>query len=242
MKLLKLYVVLQLLSIYSFGQETKKIIEKYPDTKQVAKEYYVLKKNKNIKHGLYVAYKKLNKEEYETLQRKEIKIEDYILEKGSYTHGLKDGNWVEKSSTFKGAYSNNVRVGVWDTYKNGEKILSYNYDTNKKVGREKMYKEGGRVIQWFNHDVDTIDKVAFRVYPEYPMEAVEQEIEGTVIIEYDVHENCSVDNFRVVQSVSKECDEAALKAMQEFAELFKKYATHCKEESQSLPVNFILFR
>ncbi len=55
-----------------------------------------------------------------------------------------------------------------------------------------------------------------RVAPVYPMIAITRELEGFVVVEFDVSENGQVTNARVIESSSRVFDAAAIKAAQRF--------------------------
>jgi periplasmic protein TonB len=48
---------------------------------------------------------------------------------------------------------------------------------------------------------------------EYPIEAIKQKIEGKVIVEAYINEKGEVDKTKIVQGLSKECNEAAMEAI-----------------------------
>jgi antitoxin component YwqK of YwqJK toxin-antitoxin module len=93
-----------------FGQETKFVSK---DGGGFTEEYYVLKNDKNVRHGTYVKYR-------------QPFGQIVIIESGSYTNGEKNGLWEEFYNEFskktwnaikeKGNYVNGKRNGIWTYY------------------------------------------------------------------------------------------------------------------------------
>ena len=75
------------------GQETKLVVEKFEGSKQISRQYSVLKSNNLIKHGAYISYFRIT--ENDRLHSKDVGIEHYIKVKTSYKNGKLDGEWIE---------------------------------------------------------------------------------------------------------------------------------------------------
>ena len=64
-------------------------------------------------------------------------------------------------------------------------------------------------------------------------------IQGVVEIELVIDTDCKIEVIHVVKSLGWGCDEAALKAIRQLAELIKKYdTTRCTGIKQVIPVHF----
>ena len=49
--------------------------------------------------------------------------------------------------------------------------------------------------------------------PNYPKKAEENNIEGTVVVQFDMDSNCMFVNFRILKSLGYGCDEETIKAI-----------------------------
>lgn len=166
-----------MISLNSFSQETKK---KRAIKGNLIEEYYVLKDNKNIKHGQYV---KIHK--YILDQR--IPIEFGIFENdkrvgewyffysqgslesfGKYHAGEKQGVWKEY---YKPVYLNesltSLLYGQSDVLVDDKGSLSVEkndslisamgiYDSGEKIGTWNYYDSNGTLIHIFNHSTDKL--------------------------------------------------------------------------------------
>ena len=64
---------------------------------------------------------------------------------------------------------------------------------------------------------------------KYPKLAVENEIQGTVTISYDIDSTCSIVNRKVVTGLGYGCDEATFKVLNDFQKDMKKEKnSNCK--------------
>jgi hypothetical protein len=70
------------ISTMAFSQETVEVKKYFYKSKQISEVYYVLKKDKNIKHGDYVSYYPLAQKDIESYLERRIPEEEYINEKG----------------------------------------------------------------------------------------------------------------------------------------------------------------
>ncbi len=169
---MRILVVLSFVLIYrcGFSQETKFILK--PGV-GFTEEYYVLKNNKNVKHGTYVKYR---------LPFSQI----VIIESGSYSNGEKNGLWQEFYNEFsrktwnaikeQGQYVNGKRNGTWtyyhlDTTANEVKSertsqlksinvtvdqrgsllrMAGNFLNDQRVGEWTSWNRNGEVIQKYN--------------------------------------------------------------------------------------------
>lgn len=216
-----LTILLILFTSYCFCQDVKKVVKKFDNSKQISESYYVLKSDKNIKHGEYISYFRYSDIDEKLIKNGIKKIEDFIKEKGNFYYGKKDGIWIEyvnKTEKRTGSYSNGKRVGIWNTYKeNGRVIDRYDYDNN---------------IQ--------LEPIISIVIP-YPDIAQENGIQGTVRIRFHINNDCSIDNITIIQSLSPECDKAAIDAMKILSDLSKKYSKKCVDTTIENDFKFKLY-
>lgn len=239
-----LTILLIVFASYSFCQDVKKVIKKFDHSKQISESYSVLKSDKNIKHGEYISYFHYLENDEALILNGIKKLDDFIKEKGNYNKGKKDGIWIEslnKTEMDSGKYSNGNRVGIWDTYNGKEKVKSFDYDNNKKIGIWLTYKEKGIVTERYDHDNNIQLEPLIRFNISYPNIAKENGIQGTVRIRFRVNIDCSINNISIVNSLSPECDQAAIDAMIKYGELYKKYGNGCVDRTEEQDLNFRLF-
>lgn len=184
---------------FLFSQKTKlKEIYFYNST-QLSKPYFVLKKNKHIRHGVYNSYFEDGK----------------IIEAGIYEFNLKVGEWIE--------FNNYGTPKKYKTYKKGK------LEQEQKTGiGEKIY-EGGKVIQRYDNDKKEQLEIAFVIRSYFPKIAIENNVQGIVEIELVIGIDCEIEKINVAQSLGRGCDETALKAISKLAELIKNRCTGIKQ-------------
>ena len=214
---------IQICGLATNCQETKKITKDFSSSNQISECYSVLKSDKQIKHGEFISYFQLTKDEYKQIKKSKIKLNDYIKQKGNYKNGKKDGEWIEyfTPSEFKskGNYINDKKVGVWITS-----------------------KEKGQVMERFDYDNNVKLKPEIHLKIQYPSKAKEKQIEGLVIVSFQNHKDCSLSDFYVIKSLSFECDKEAVDSLKKLGELNRKYGVpiYCDERTDTLRVNFKL--
>ena len=150
--------------ISTFAQDVKEITRIGPN---YVEEYYVLKSDKNIKHGRY--------------RQLTSKLERIVITNGYYNYGKKDSIWtfyhwgtkdIHKQGRFKddqkegvwyeygykndkkillseGAYEDGVRVGEWEFFNDGKLHVKYNYSTKE--------------LLYFN-DIDSLLNEEYEIY------------------------------------------------------------------------------
>jgi TonB family protein len=219
-----------MITIDSYCQELKRIVKKFEHSDQISEIYFVLKSDKTVKHGEFVSYFRCSENDEVLLKNGVKNREDFIKQKGYYTGGKKEGVWVEfenKTDMDSGKYSDGKRIGIWNSYKGKDKVKSFDYDHNKKVGIWLTHKEGGLVVERYDYENNVQLEPEIRVNLSYPVIAKENGIQGMVRIRFHIDPDCTIENITVIQSLSPECDRAAIEAMQEYAELHRKYCSNC---------------
>ncbi|MEP2772497.1 MAG: hypothetical protein ABJH05_10125 [Fulvivirga sp.] len=121
-----------------FGQETKR--KRKLKGKQL-EHYYVLKKNKKVKHGQYLRF------QLDILDNKTL------IESGSFNHGKKSGKWylLDHVGALKheGSYQNGLKQGLW--------IYYYKPDyTDQELFNSHFNSQEGRVIVGENGKITII--------------------------------------------------------------------------------------
>jgi antitoxin component YwqK of YwqJK toxin-antitoxin module len=173
MRYLILTVCVLLYHEHSFSQETKFVQKIRPE---FIEEFYVLKNDKNVKHGTYVKY------------RGTYGVQ--ILESGEYNNGEKNGSWEyfyniltmdsQNSIKEKGNYINGKKNGIWTSYyldtipeivkskkfENKRKIDSVNIYIDQQAAKlmaAGMYLNDKRVGEWisFNYVGEVAQKYNF---------------------------------------------------------------------------------
>lgn len=166
-------LILVLTTSFCLGQETKFVSK---NGSGFIEEYYVLKTDKNLRHGTYVKYR-------------QPFGQIVVIESGSYSNGVKHGLWEEfynevsrktwNAIKEKGQYVNGKKNGVWTYYHldtttnitNLEKIgqkrtesVNVNIDNrDAKLRMAGMYLNDKRVGEWtsWNRDGEVIQKFNF---------------------------------------------------------------------------------
>ena len=191
------------------GQETKLVIEKFEGSKQISRQYSVLKSNNLIKHGEYISYFRIT--ENDRLHSKNVDVQNFIKIKTNYKNGKLDGEWIEYDQPLtiksKGQYVNDKKVGVWETTKEARQVV-VKYDFDKKV-----YLKPNISVP-FN----------------YPAYARENGVSGKVVASYKIHKDCSVTDIVIVKSLSRECDDEVIKLLTKLSSLQIKYGDSCEEK------------
>lgn len=183
-------LILLFIGIKSISQETKKVVEKPRDKfSNMVVKYYVLKDNRNIKHGPYTYYN-----------------HDKLFISGFYKNDKKDSVWyrynMEGKVLAKKSYTDNKRTGVWEFYnKAGSIEWQYNFDNDSSVNKPK----GARNYVYLASDGKWVDGKADRepvnLYSSwdwqyfltrnlrYPMESIDKGQQGKGVVEVTVDEN-----------------------------------------------------
>lgn len=217
------FCILFFATISSPAQETKLIIQYFPRSKQVAERYSVLKSDRTIKHGSYVAYFKMSEKDYERFQMGVLKLEDFVRVKGNYQLGKKEGEWVEyiqpQVLKTKGNYLGDKKTGVWfTTHEEAQVIERYDFDLQKKLSPIFQIKV---------------------VYPENARKAGQM---GTISLSFQTSSDCTVSNITLLQSISPALDNAAMAWMKKYAIYLKNYGVKCTEKIDTQVIVFNLER
>ena len=202
-------------------QETKLVTKKFNDSKQISESYSVLKSDGKTKHGEYVSYFRAKGNVDKQIKKGTFKTVDFIRQKCTYKNGKKDGEWLEFSQP-------------------GQLKIKGNYDSDKKVGIWLTAIERGEVFERFDFDNKKKLSPIIIVYPYYPESAVAAELQGTVIVSFQTHEDCTISNITITKSLSSDCDREAIEAIKKYGELYKKYGVDCEEKTESKEIVFKL--
>jgi len=208
-------------SVSAICQDTKSIVKKFSSTKQVSETYSVLKSDKQTKHGEYISYFQATKTENKAIKKDNLKLDDFIKQKGHYTHGQKAGEWIEYSSPYilktSGHYTQGKKVGIWLTS-----------------------KEQGQVIERFDFDKHKKLQPFIKINVHYPRSARETEVQGTVMVSFLTHEDCSITDIKVTKSLSPDCDKSAIESIHKYGGLYKRYGVDCIEKIETQVIHFKL--
>ncbi len=203
----RFFTILLFLPLLVFAQPTLEVTKTFYKSKQIYEHYFVLISNPQIKHGPFVSYKQMTKDEWKAYKMGKLDINDFIMYRGLYVQNKKDSVWYEK--------------GQLCTYKNG-----------KKSGIWTEAVESGQVILRYDHDKQLQLEPIFNIQLRYPAMERENGIEGSVIVSFLVNEDCTLSDFKIIKSLSKSCDEEVLHAMQLFAKYHKAYPTKTCENKR----------
>ncbi len=206
----------------TFAQQTEKTI-KYFSSKQISEQYSVLKKDKTVKQGEYIAYFAMP---FDVLKKVKIDtsiLKDYIKIKGFYENGKKKGEWIEytkanKKKT-KGVYDKDKKIGIWETY-----------------------QENGLIMERFDYTKnERLEPIFFLPNIPYPKKARFSGVEGNVTVTYTINAECSINDVKITKSLNEECDNAVIQMFkQTLAVFYPKYYFNCQQKTQNLDVNFTL--
>jgi antitoxin component YwqK of YwqJK toxin-antitoxin module len=195
--------------IMLFCQDVKFEKTYYYKTKILKEEYYCLKKNKYLKHGLYKLYN----------------YNGTLNQIGYYNLDAKNGEWKE--------FDNDGKVKHLIEYKNN-KVIS-----EKKFGVWWKSYEGGKVQVGYDHDKNKALGVKINTQIKYPALAREKGIEGEVKLKVVRKQDCTLVECKVIQGLGYGCDEASLKVVNELIFLTRKYAPeHCANTDTILTLKF----
>ncbi len=219
-----LYIILLVLLHFSAtAQATKRIVKEFPRSKQISEHYTVLKSNKAIKHGDYVAYFSFNKEQAQFIKQGRDSLEHYIKQRGTYINGKKHGEWLEYSQPgilySRGTYAQGQKVGIWATSKaNGEVVARYDYTTRQKLVPE------------------------IKIALNYPRKVREGNIQGIVVIQYQLQTDCSITDLKVIKSLTAECDQEATRTVLKYYKYLQEYGPPlgCEAKTDIFKVRFQL--
>lgn len=211
-------LLIVLLSITRILAQTTEVV-KENQNENIREKYNVLKSNKNIKEGKYVAYYYYNP--------------DKVICEGFYKNNLKDSLWIDysiNSIVDSGHYDHGKKVGVWMGYKeNGLPQVQYDYTIKKVlyyrpniVDKTKEYLVINGVSQeskildrppiYLDGSAKLLGTIARNI--RYPAPAREQKKQGKVIISFVVDQDGHVSNYKVKKSVGYGCDEEAMRVVQ----------------------------
>jgi len=192
-----LIITLSLLPLLSIGQEkgSKKIFN--TDSLDYNEEYYVMKKNPEVKHG-----------EYSKLTKKN----GIAFEKGFYKDGKRDGKWTIKLQGYSGVYSTG-------SYADGKKIGQWTYYYNNKV--DQIYDHTANKVITSKREAGKLDYIGgstlIRTFIEenliYSEDAKKRGIKGKVNLSFDVNDKGEIHNVTITKGVHALLDTEALRVV-----------------------------
>jgi len=215
--------ILTLLCWPSWGQRIKTVVIKKGRPKQVTEQYSILRSDKATRHGPCISYFYLTEKQRRAVRKGRDSLARYVRQRGAYLMGEKHGEWAEFSSPgvlhIKGHYEQGRKAGIWLTT-----------------------KEGGEVLERYDHSTGQKLTPEIHVKVRYPTVAREFAIQGTVVISYEVGANCLLTKMGIIQSVSAACDQEATRVLQTFYSHMKRYgpSSGCEPRSDTFKVSFKL--
>jgi len=209
-KILFIFTIISIPSIL-FSQKTKLKTVKFYNSKIIKEEFFVLKKNKNTKHGNYKKYHQ----------------NGILKEVGFFEKSKRIGEWKEYDKT-----GQLIRI---KKFQNGKKL------SDQKVGIWLKYHEKGQVITGFDFNKNEKIETQINISVKYPEPARKRGIEGVVKIEIKMNNNCEVEHLKLIKGIGYGCDKEALKKAKRIIELVQKYDTdRCKSMNFIMPIEFKL--
>jgi hypothetical protein len=202
------------------GQATRVIKKRFSKSKQHAEVYEVLRSNKNIKHGNYQRYFKLQGDEYQKFRCGRLHQDNFLKTSGQYHMGKRHGEWVEYSSPGKirsiGKYESGKKSGIWCTI-----------------------KENGKVMERIDFDT------GIRLEPElnlpfiFDRNQINEYFQGDIQIVMTLDQACNISDFEVVNDIEEESIVYELgKMMKEKERLLKQYQKSCTPGEKNMIIHF----
>jgi hypothetical protein len=208
MGLLKIFISAMLMACAWAAQAQGLPLKKKTDAyaNNTFEEYYVLKSDKSVRHGLFLR------------TRNEL-----VLAKGYYNMGQQDSTWEYYSPnlysayrlTGKGKYREGKKVGKWQYY-NDEGTLEQIYDHT--AGKLLFQKDSNPE---YSQPIYIGGEYSFRAHMcnvRFPDGAAEAKVDGDVVIVFTVGVDGIASNFRVEQSLRKDCDDAVMRVLKSLPE------------------------
>lgn len=206
---------------FSYSQRTKKIT--VDDYDLFAKhEYYVLRKDKSVKHGPY----------------KSTWVNGNPRQEGFYHMGEKDSLWIYYNRMkpivgSRGYYRDGKKIGIWEYFDDRGNILN-RYDHTERFLSYSTYEDttkihGVRISDSLRLN-DTIietkldfppvylegEKNKFRIIQDnivYPSSAIRENVFGTVRIEFFITKDGNAVDHKIIKNIGGGCDEEALRVV-----------------------------
>lgn len=201
--------------VTTFSQELKKITKK-SNNPEVIEEYFVLKKEKDVKHGMY----------------QKMSNSGIVLEKGFYKNDSKDSLWIYFASNgidtiSVGTFLNDQRVGQWIIFDN-KGVFSYVYNySNGEICKYNWNGESNKFPVlvdglWVEDEIDSppmvmegdkpLNKIARNI--RYPTRAWKNGISGQVEVAFIVDSTGEMYKLRVKDGVDSDLDAEALRVVE----------------------------
>ena len=222
---MQIVAILTLITFSVYGQKVERIITKYPNSKNVKEVYYVLKSDKNVKHGDYFLF---FDGEITTKDLKAKNTSEIVL-------GIK----------IKGRFTNNAKEGEWTYFKeptSNAKLEEGIYTNGKKSGIWEKYIEEGKVIKQFDFDNNTELPEVVRVSLKYPSEARKNNIEGLVRVKI-TYDSCRAIDYQILNDIGYGCGKAVVEVLKEKQNLEQKYGVEklkCERSEEIIETRFKL--
>jgi TonB family protein len=193
-----------------FAQETKKVVDK-----ETRETFYILKSDNQVKHGDYKKYNYGGKK---------------VIISGNYKLGVKDGAWSYYNFSgskllYSGNYKQDVKDSVWSYFEqNGELHSQYDYTKKELIfykPNEYETNKKYRIIVDGNSLDTTLSRPPFFLGGmnllghelEYPQNAVDSGISGTVLISFIVDKSGNVTSINAKTSIGYGLEEEAIRVI-----------------------------
>jgi len=253
MKIFSLFI--PILILISCSQQTKLTKEK--GEKKAKLEYYVLKKDKSIKHGSFKEYNKFGNMVTDGNYSKNERV-------GIWTHywegKIKEVYLYVNDTAFLITRYKDAKINSLSIYEQGKKRFSHVFGEDGKIKSTSFFEDGdlkrlekeSKIYEYYENRkvIISFDKLSIEKKDieikipriKYPRIAVENNIEGTVTLKIWSKNNCESIKTEIVEpSKYKFFNEEALMIAEKYIALIKKYdPNRCKSFEETLPVIFKL--
>jgi hypothetical protein len=204
-----LTLILTWILLISFGQDIRKVVSYHSGSKQIKEIFYVFQNNNSFKQGRYVEYYRIREDDYLKLNSNEY--DSLLLKtKGEYQNGMKQGSWTLYNRPIK----NNNK------YHRGTISEQGVYEDDKKIGIWQIHQDN--IIEQYDYDRQKYIEPIISFFLSYPPIDIENEIEGDVIVGYNINSDCSFSNIQVI-SGHEYLTEEAINYVKFKENLYKKY-------------------
>ena len=237
MRLALILILILGLVIQAYSQDIE-LITKQVKNPNTTEKYFVLKRDENIKQGLY-----------------EIRRYDNSLAtRGYYSKNKKDSTWIFYASngidtTSIGCYTDDKPNRTWTIFEDQCRVR-YKFDYSKYDVVEYNWYETSNEFPIFNDtvwtvgDIDSPPLIIGKENPfqlisgslRYPIRAQENGISGQVLISFIVEKDGNACDFKVLKGVAKDLDAEALRV----TKILDKNWFPAKKDGQAITIEYFI--
>jgi len=219
-----LTLLLLLIAASAFSQQRKQVTNELDKPRKIKEIYFVLRSDNTVRDGPYQELRN-----------------DRLMVSGYYKNGQKDSVWQAYSNTqavtSRKWYDKGRMVGKWEFFNwNGDPTYTYDFSTDK-VTWSPGSPRSDTVTRFYRNDAGEwvrgrLDQDIVPLFGpsewlsyvnstfRYPVEAIDKNQQGKVIISMIVDENGQASDYAVSTSVAPSLDSEALRVVSSHENLF----------------------